>query len=109
MTSSTKRRQRHKRLAMLQSLPLIDTGDITEDSTLSSISAIHDSFELGDDTCCDKFFIGDLTCSVAVQTDLSTQLGDSLVYATDPAILLQALVHNLSLDLMRDIKKCETS
>ena len=53
------------------------------------------------------FYIGETMCEVAVQTVLSTQPQDSLMYSTNPIILLHALMHNAVADLVTEVHACD--
>ena len=53
----------------------------------------------------EEFFIGE--CSIGVQTELTTSPSDDLVYASDPSVLLQAIVNNSALDLQNNLRACE--
>ena len=74
-----------------------------------SASGSFDESESTDlvDSSINEFYIGELMHDVEVQTDLTTVPQDTLAYASDLVVLLQALVHNANLDLQGDIMACE--
>ena len=82
---SSKRRQRHKRGAIKQSLE----NGLIQSETSSSASACSAATSVGTDAnevYWDDYYIGEPTNDVAVQTDLSAPLQDSLQYIVDPVI-----------------------
>ena len=114
VSASMKRRHRHKKLAAqlswdkyMSSVEEQNTT-FTDSDVTSSDTSLGSSIHCADELECNRsaWYIGEIMCDSAVQTDLSTNPIDELAYCVDPVALVEAAVHNAMINLKHEVDAC---